>query len=142
MGGVATDPAVVHVDCTALGLRKAPATPIFEPDRIVIQEVRHNSPTFNAALIGWVEAHRDDAAEKNRLCPPNPYASGIEDWPRMMTRTWTTERQWLSARAKMSNRRSSGRRRWTARADEEPASCTTSLPKNALLASGYPKEDA
>jgi hypothetical protein len=95
-GEVATDPAVVHVDCTALGLSKAPATPIFEPDRIVIQEVRHNSPTFNAALIGWIEAHRDDDAEKNRLCPPNPYASGIEDWPRMMTRTWTTERQWLS----------------------------------------------
>lgn len=95
-GEVATGPEVVHVDCTALGLRNAPATPIFEPDRIVVQQVRHNSPTFNAALIGWVEAHRDDDADKNRLCPPNPYAGGVEDWPRMMTRTWRTERRWLS----------------------------------------------
>lgn len=95
-GEVATGPEVLHVDCTALGLRNAPATPIFEPDRIVVQQVRHNSPTFNAALIGWIEAHRDDDAEKNRLCPPNPYASSVEDWPRMMSRTWRTEQLWLS----------------------------------------------
>lgn len=94
-GEVVTGPDVLHVDCTALGLRNAPATPVFEPGRIVIQQVRHNSPTFNAALIGWVEAHRDDDDEKNRLCPPNPYASSIEDWPRMMSRTWRTERRWL-----------------------------------------------
>jgi hypothetical protein len=95
-GEVATGPEVLHVDCTALGLRNAPATPIFEPGRIVVQQVRHNSPTFNAALIGWIEAHRDDDAEKNRLCPPNPYASSVEDWPRMMSRTWRTEQLWLS----------------------------------------------
>lgn len=95
-GEVATGPDVLHVDCTALGLRNAPATPVFQPDRIVIQQVRHNSPTFNAALIGWVEAHRDDDAEKNRLCPPNPYASRAEDWPGMMSRTWRTEGRWLN----------------------------------------------
>lgn len=94
-GEVATGPDVLHVDCTALGLRNAPATPVFEADRIVIQQVRHNSPTFNASLIGWVEGHRDDDAEKNRLCPPNPFPSGIEDWPHMMSRTWRTERRWL-----------------------------------------------
>ena len=38
----------------------------------------------------------DDDAEKNRLCPPNPYASSIEDWPRMMSLTWGTEYRWLS----------------------------------------------
>jgi hypothetical protein len=53
------------------------------------------APCFNAALIGFIEAHRDDDAEKNRLCPPNPYASSIEDWPRMMSRTWRTEGRWL-----------------------------------------------
>ena len=46
--------------------------------------------------MGFVEAHREDDADKNRLCPPNPYASSIEDWPRMMSRTWRTERRWLS----------------------------------------------
>jgi hypothetical protein len=95
-GEVATGRDVLHVDCTALGLNNAPATPIFQPGRIVLQQVRHLQPCFNAALVGFVEAHRDDDAEKNRLCPPNPYASSIEDWPRMVSRTWRTEYRWLS----------------------------------------------
>lgn len=88
----ATD--VLHIDCTALGLSSAPATPIFQPGRIVLQQVRHLTPSFNAALIGFVEARRGSDEDKNRLCPPNPYPSRIEDWPRMMSRTWRTEGQW------------------------------------------------
>ncbi len=95
-GEIETSPNTLHVDCTALGLKDAAATPIFQPDRIVLQEVRHLSPCFNAALVGFVEANRDDDAEKNRLCPANPYASSIEDWPRMMSLTWKTEGRWLS----------------------------------------------
>ena len=95
-GEAPTGPEVLHVDCTALGLRGAPAMPVFQPDRIVLQQIRHNSPPFNAALIGFVEAHRDDDADKNRLCPPNPYAVSIDDWPRMMSRTWRTELRWLN----------------------------------------------
>jgi NAD(P)-binding Rossmann-like domain len=95
-GETETGPDVLHVDCTALGLNNAPATPIFQPGRIVLQQVRQLSPSFNAALVGFVEAHRDDDADKNRLCPPNAYASSIEDWPRMMNRTWRTEARWLS----------------------------------------------
>jgi hypothetical protein len=95
-GQVETGSDVLHVDCTALGLRDAPATPIFQPGRIVLQQIRQNSPCFNAALIGFVEAHWDDDVDKNRLCPPNPYARSIEDWPRLMRLTWTTEYKWLS----------------------------------------------
>jgi hypothetical protein len=95
-GETATSTDVLHIDCTALGLSNAPATPIFQPDRIVLQQVRHLSPSFNAALIGFVEASRESDADKNRLCPPNPYPSSIEDWPRMMSRTWRTEVRWLS----------------------------------------------
>ena len=95
-GETRTGPEDLHVDCTALGLRNAPATPIFQPGRIVLQQVRHNTPTFNAALVGFVEAHGDDDDEKNKLCRPNPYASSTHDWPRMMSRTWRTERRWLS----------------------------------------------
>jgi len=95
-GEVTTGQQTLHVDCTAPGLSGAPATPIFQPGRIVLQQVRHLSPCFNAALIGFVEAHRDDDTEKNRLCRPNPYPSGIEDWPRMVSRTWKSEGRWLS----------------------------------------------
>lgn len=95
-GQVEIDSDTLAVDCTALGLNNAPATPIFQPGRIVLQQVRHLSPCFNAALIGFVEAHRDDDADRNRLCPPNPYARSVEDWPRMVSRTWRTEARWLS----------------------------------------------
>jgi hypothetical protein len=95
-GEAATGSQVLHVDCTARGLSDAPPQPIFQSDRIVLQQVRHNSPTFNAALIGFIEARGGEDAEKNRLCPPNPYTRAIGDWPRMNTRTWKTERQWTS----------------------------------------------
>ncbi len=94
-GETKTGPDVLHVDCTALGLNNAPATPIFQPGRIVLQQVRQLSPCFNAALVGFTEAHRDDDADKNRLCPPNPYPSSIEDWPRMMSCTLITAERWL-----------------------------------------------
>ena len=94
-GETPTGSDVLHVDCTALGLNNAPAAPIFQPGRIVLQQVRYLSPCFNAAVIGFVEAHRDEDADKNRLCPPNPYPSDIADWPRMMSRTWRTEGRWL-----------------------------------------------
>ena len=94
-GETDTGPDVLHVDCTAHGLPSAPATPIFQPGRIVLQQVRHNSPAFNAALIAFVEAHRDEDADKNRLCPPNPYPRSIEDWPGMSRRTWQVEGLWL-----------------------------------------------
>ncbi|MBV9577349.1 MAG: hypothetical protein JO057_02035 [Chloroflexi bacterium] len=95
-GQTATALDVVHVDCTALGLNDAPATPIFQPGRIVLQQVRQLSPTFNAALVAFVEAHRTNDADKNLLCPPNPYPTSIQDWPRMVCTSWSAERQWLS----------------------------------------------
>jgi hypothetical protein len=94
-GETDTSPDVLHVDCTARGLRNAPATPAFQPGHIVLQQIRQNSPAFNAALIAFVEAHRDEDAEKNRLCPPNPYPSSIDDWPGLSRRTWQVEQRWL-----------------------------------------------
>ncbi|MET0521106.1 MAG: NAD(P)-binding protein [Jiangellaceae bacterium] len=93
-GEVAASRGDLHVDCTARGLGDAPDVPIFG-QQIVLQQVRHNSPTFNAAMIGFVEARRDSDTEKNRLCPPNRYASSVRDWAPMMRRTWRTEGDWL-----------------------------------------------
>lgn len=84
----------LHVDATARGLRDAAQTPVFGPGRMVLQQVRHNSPPFNAALLAFVEAHRDDDEEKNRLTPPNPYTSDVHEWARMVARTWRTEGLW------------------------------------------------
>jgi hypothetical protein len=72
-GNIPTSPDKVHVDCTAGGLRTSAARPIFEPGRITLQQIRTCQPTFNAALIAYVEATRDDDDTKNELCPPNQY---------------------------------------------------------------------
>lgn len=79
-GSITTDREQVHVDCTAAGLPTVTARPVFEPGRITIQTLRLGLTPFNAALIGYVEATRDDIAEKNRLCPPNIYPNTALDW--------------------------------------------------------------
>ncbi len=95
-GEVPTDSQVFHVDCSALGLREAPPVPTFGPGRIVIQQVRQASPTFNAALVAFIEVHRDDDAEKNRLTPTHPYPSTVDDWGLFMSTTWATEMVWAN----------------------------------------------
>lgn len=79
-GSIPTDSRQVHVDCTADGLHVGAARPIFAGDRITLQQVRTCQPTYNAALVGFVEAVKGDDDEKNRLCPPNPYPSRAVDW--------------------------------------------------------------
>jgi hypothetical protein len=69
-GEVATTRGELHVDCTARGLGAASARPIFEDGRITLQSLMGGFTTYNAALVGFVEATRDDDREKNRLCPP------------------------------------------------------------------------
>ncbi|MEO6606525.1 MAG: hypothetical protein ABIN55_13040, partial [Aeromicrobium sp.] len=84
----------LHIDATASGLNLAPGQPIFSDRRITLQQVRHKSPSFNAALLGFVEAHRDDDQTKNRLCPPNPLTTDVREWPKTVARTWRTEGGW------------------------------------------------
>jgi hypothetical protein len=78
---VADDALVVH--CAADGLRRRPLVPIWGPDAITLQPVRAGFPCFGAALVGYVEATRDDDREKNRLCPPSPLGGSLTDWARM-----------------------------------------------------------
>ncbi len=93
-GEVPTSTDVLHVDCSARGLREMDPVPVFGPDRIVLQMVRHASPPFNAALLAFIEAHRETDEDKNRLARPNPHPSRLEDWGPMMRRTWQTELAW------------------------------------------------
>lgn len=94
-GEVEAGGETVYVDCTARGLSGAPAVPVFQDERIVIQQVRENSPSFNAALIAFVEANRDDDSDRNALCPPNPYPQSTTDWAGLNLRTWEIEQRWL-----------------------------------------------
>lgn len=76
------DDALV-VNCAADGLKQPPRVPVWAPDRITLQPVRAGFPCFGAALTGYVEATRDDDAERNRLCPPSSYGNTLQDWATM-----------------------------------------------------------
>jgi hypothetical protein len=80
-GAIRTDRGQLYIDCSAAGLGKAPARPIFEPGRITLQCITTVFPTFNAAVIGYVEASRaDDVVAKSRLSPTNRYPDAAVDW--------------------------------------------------------------
>ncbi len=78
---VAADALVVH--CAAAGLKYPPMVPIWGPSAITLQPIRAGFPCFGAALAGYVEATREDDAEKNRLCPPSPYGNSLAGWAEM-----------------------------------------------------------
>lgn len=78
---IPADALVVH--CAADGLKYPGLRPIWTADAITPQPVRVGFPCFGAALAGYVEATRDDDAEKNRVCLPSPYANTTADWAGM-----------------------------------------------------------
>ncbi len=85
-GSVALADDALVVNCAADGLKNPPLVPIWGSDKITLQPVRAGFPCFGAALAGYVEATRDDDAEKNRLCPPSSYGNSLTDWARMNVR--------------------------------------------------------
>jgi hypothetical protein len=97
-GEVAATPDRLYVDCTADGIPTPPPKPIFEPTQITIQAIREGSPPFNAALIGYLEATRDDVAEQNFLAPTNPYPSADVDWIRTRHIGMTAQQRWDQTR--------------------------------------------
>jgi hypothetical protein len=94
-GTIATGPTEIHVDCSAPGLGLPPARTIFEPDRITIQRVQFGIDPFSAALIGYVEAMRDDDTERNRLCPPNASSGTAADFAPAYLRSQKARMAWL-----------------------------------------------
>ena len=78
---IPADTLVVH--CAAEGLKYPGLRPIWTPEAITPQPVRVGFPCFGAALAGYVEATRDDDAEKNRVCRPSPYSNTPSDWATM-----------------------------------------------------------
>lgn len=81
-GEVVTGRDCVVVHCAAPGLKYSPLVPIWG-ETITLQPIRTGFPCFGAALAGFVEATRDDDAEKNALCPPTPYSDTPADWVAM-----------------------------------------------------------
>ena len=84
------------IDSSAYGLAASPKVQIFQDNKIILQQIRHASPTFNAALIAFLEVHRDDNNERNRLAPPNVSTNKPSDILMMLVRTWVAADHWRS----------------------------------------------
>lgn len=82
-GSVAIGDDAIVVHCAASGLKYPTPVPIWGPSAITLQPIRTGFPCFGAALAGYVEATRPDDGEKNRLCPPTPYADTLAGWAHM-----------------------------------------------------------
>jgi hypothetical protein len=78
---VARDALVVH--CAASGLKYPPVVPVWGSEAITVQPVRAGVPCLGAAIIGYVEATRDDDAEKNRVCPASCLPDTTTSFARM-----------------------------------------------------------
>jgi len=81
-GSIPTSPDVLHIDCAADGIERRPAVPVFDRDRITLQNVRTCQATFSAAFIGHAETSYSTEAEKNELCTAIPYPDSDIDWLR------------------------------------------------------------
>ncbi len=119
---VAPDALVVH--CAASGLKYPPTIPIWAPSAITLQPIRAGFPCFGAALAGYVEATRDDDAEKNRLCPPTPYPDTMAQWARMTA---------LGARSVAAFTSEPDIKAWADQTVLNPARSPADLPASAAL---------
>ncbi len=81
-GTIPTTPDTFHVDCTADGLERRPAVPVFDGDRLTLQTVRHCQQVFSAAFIAHVESAYDDIEYQNTLCGVVPHPDAATDWIR------------------------------------------------------------
>lgn len=81
-GEVSSDKNPVYVHCTADGVVKRPAEPVFQGPRLVPQYVRRCAPVFAAALIARVEALAISDEEKNALCHTVSMVDEPADWLR------------------------------------------------------------
>ncbi|MEM9174541.1 MAG: NAD(P)/FAD-dependent oxidoreductase [Myxococcota bacterium] len=65
--------AILYVDCTADGLAKRPARPIWEGDRITLQSISMCQQVMSAAAIAALEMREGDDARKNETFRPVPH---------------------------------------------------------------------
>lgn len=119
---VSDDAVVVH--CASEGLKYPPLVPVWRPDTITLQPIRAGFPCFGAALVGYVEATREDDAEKNRLCPPSPYPDSMATWARMTV---------VGARNAMSFGSEPDIKAWADRVALNPARIPPGYPGSAEL---------
>jgi hypothetical protein len=81
-GSIEVEPGTLHIDCTADGLERRPAKPVFDGNQITLQSVRTCQQVFSAAFIAHVEVAQEDEKSKNEVCTPVPHPDTDLDYLR------------------------------------------------------------
>lgn len=84
-GKFVTDRNTLHVDCTANGLAKLPAKPLFEAGNVTLQSVFMCQQVFSAAIIGHLEMLELDDAERNSVFQVIAHPEYKQDMPGCLT---------------------------------------------------------
>lgn len=69
----------LYIDCSANGLAKVPARPLFAPGHITLQSVFMCQQTFSAALIAHLELLNTGDERRNRICGVVPHPELAQD---------------------------------------------------------------
>ena len=81
-GDIETSSKTLHIDCSADGLQRRPATAVFSGSSITLQALRTCQQVFSAAFIGHVEAAYDSETAKNTLTTSVPHPDSEIDFLR------------------------------------------------------------
>ncbi len=92
-GTIPTDSSTLHVDCSADGLERRPAVPVFDGETITLQSLRTCQQVFSAAFIGHVEATYDEST-RNQLCTPIPHPNSDVDWLKTTLANYLNQARW------------------------------------------------
>lgn len=71
----------LFIDCSADGLARLEAQPLFSPGRVTLQPIFMCQQTFSAALIAHLELLKTDDGRRNRICTAVPHPEIKEDLP-------------------------------------------------------------
>ncbi len=93
-GEIEAVPSTLYVDCTADGLEKRDAKPVFLDECITLQSLRTCQQVFSAAFIGHVESVYSDNTTKNELCTPVPHPDTDVDFLITMLATLSNGARW------------------------------------------------
>jgi len=93
-GEVKTSDATLFVDCTADGLERRAAEPVFASNKITLQSVRTCQQVFSAAYIGHIEATYDNEDKKNEMSVPVPHPDSHIDFLRTTLANSLNAAQW------------------------------------------------
>ena len=95
-GRIPTNSNTLHVDCTADGLAKRDAVPIFDGNRITLQSVFLCQQVFSAAILGFIETKFDDDETKNNLCEVVPHPELERDYVSALTVSIENAARWAN----------------------------------------------